>query len=663
MKSGIKSAVMLAVGLLFPLASAVQRQAEASRQAFSATPHQMEYLGRGVVAVRTGANQVYLGWRLLGTDPADIAFNLYRVVGEGALVKLNNEPITQTTNFVDNNVELAQPIAYFVRPIVNGAEETSSAAFTLPANAPVQQYLTVPIQTPPGGTTPDGVNFTYSANDCSVGDLDGDGEYEIVLKWDPTNSKDNSQSGYTGNVLLDTYRLDGTRLWRIDLGRNIRAGAHYTQLMVYDLDGDGRAEVACKTADATIDGTGKVIGDANADWRNTAGYVLAGPEFLTIFDGQTGAALATTDYLPARGNVADWGDNYGNRVDRFLAAVAYLDGQRPSLVMCRGYYTRTVLVAWDWRDGELVRRWMFDSRDGTPGNRAYEGQGNHNLSVGDLDGDGRDEMLYGACAIDDDGQGLFNTGLGHGDALHLSDMDPDRPGLESYQPHEDPAKYGPNGSSFRDARSGTVLWGASGENADVGRGVALDIDPRHKGYEAWAARGGLYSCKGELITSRRPSQMNFGVWWDADPLRELLDSTTVSKWNWLTSTASSLLAATGAASNNSTKATPCLSADILGDWREEVIWRTADNTALRIYTTTIPATNRLYTLMHDRQYREAIAWQNVAYNQPPHPSFYLGDGMNAPPVPNFYTVRTRTLAPRTPLKRDVAPRSVVPTGI
>ena len=278
-----------------------------------------------------------------------------------------------------------------------------------------------------------GETYTYSPNDISVGDLDGDGEYELIVKWDPSNAKDNSQGGFTGNVYIDAYKLDGTQLWRIDLGRNIRAGAHYTQFMVYDLDGDGKAEVACKTADGTIDGTGTVLGDPAADWRNSDGYVLSGPEFLTVFNGQTGATLATASYEVPRGTVSDWGDNYGNRVDRFNATIAYLDGQRPSLVMARGYYTRSVLAAWNWRNGQFTNIWTFDTgHTGTPNPFAdYRGQGNHNLSVGDVDGDGKDEIMYGACAIDDDGAGLFTTGWGHGDALHMSDMDPDRPGSGS----------------------------------------------------------------------------------------------------------------------------------------------------------------------------------------------------------------------------------------
>jgi rhamnogalacturonan endolyase len=338
------------------------------------------------------------------------------------------------------------------------------------------------LQVPPSGTTPVGEAYTYSPNDASVGDLDGDGEYEIILKWDPSNAKDNSQAGYTGNVYLDAYKLDGTRLWRIDLGRNIRAGAHYTQFQVYDLDGDGKAEVACRTADGTIDGVGTVLGDANADYRNSAGYVLAGPEFLTVFNGQTGAAMATASYVVPRGNVNDWGDNYGNRVDRFLAGVAYLDGQRPSLVMARGYYTRAVLAAWNWRNGQLTNVWTFDTgHTGTPNQyAAWRGQGNHNLSIGDVDGDGKDEIMYGACAIDDNGAGLFSTGLGHGDALHMTDMDPDRPGLEVFQPHESPTSYGPNAAEFRDARTGALIFGVQG-TGDIGRGLALDVDPRYRG--------------------------------------------------------------------------------------------------------------------------------------------------------------------------------------
>ncbi|MGC4074670.1 MAG: autotransporter-associated beta strand repeat-containing protein [Nibricoccus sp.] len=622
-----------------------------------AAPSLMENLNRGVVALRTSSTDVFISWRFLGTDPADATYNVYRAEGGGAPVLLNGSPISAPTHFTDTTANLSLTNVYTVTAIVGGVEQPSGAGFTLSADSVVKPYLSIPLQVPAGGTNPSGA-YEYTANDCSVGDLDGDGEYELIVKWDPTNSQDNSIDGYTGNVYLDAYKLNGTRLWRIDLGRNIRAGAHYTQFLVYDFDGDGRAEIVCKTAPNTMDGTGTYIGspakflgtptaaiDHNADYRNSAGYIRTGPEFFTIFDGLTGGELVTTNYVvprnnnPASNDVTAWGDDYGNRVDRFLACVAYLDGQRPSIVLCRGYYTRAVLAAWDWRDGQLKQRWVFDTGNvGTANALAdWRGQGAHSLTVGDVDGDGRDEITYGAAAIDDDGTGLYSTKLGHGDALHMSDMDPSRPGQEVWMVHEEPASYGANGLEFRDAKTGALIFGVGGNGEDIGRGCAGDIDPRYLGYEMWASRGGIYSTNGTQILASRPSPVNFMVWWDGDLLREFLDNITISKWNWTTNRNTTILTATGAASNNTTKATPNLSADILGDWREEVVWRASDSSELRIYTTTIPTTYRIPTLMHDRQYREAIAWQNVAYNQPPHPSYYLGDGMSAAPMPDIVT--------------------------
>ncbi|HPO69919.1 MAG TPA: rhamnogalacturonan lyase, partial [Anaerohalosphaeraceae bacterium] len=361
------------------------------------------------------------------------------------------------------------------------------------------------------------------------------------------------------------------------------------------------------------------------DWRGPSGRVLDGPEFLTIFDGRTGAALATTDYIPPRGDIRDWGDNTGNRVDRFLACVAYLDGQRPSLVMCRGYYAKTTLSAWNWRDGKLTHLWIFDSDDGTEGNRAYRGQGNHNLSVGDVDSDGKDEIIYGACAIDHDGRGLYSTGMGHGDAMHLSDIDPDRPGLEVFAIHENPRH--PNGANLRDAATGRVIWGL--ESNDVVRGVTMDIDPRYRGYECWAFGGrlrGLYSCKGQKIADFSPRSCNMGIWWDGDVLRELLDGTTISKWNYQDQTETVLLEARrwDCIRVNGSKSNPSFYADILGDWREEVIWPTRDGSQLRIFVTTILTDRRMPTLMHDPVYRLSAVWQNVGYNQPTQTGFYLG---------------------------------------
>ncbi|MEV4755607.1 cellulose binding domain-containing protein [Micromonospora sp. NPDC049559] len=576
---------------------------------------QVEELDRGLVSVRSGGGNL-VSWRLLGTETSGVSFNLYR-----GGTRVNSSPITGATNYLDTGA--AAGAGYTVRAVVGGTEQAASA----PALQFPNGYLDVSLQIPPGGTTPTGEAYTYSANDASVGDLDGDGRYEIVLKWDPSNAKDNSQSGYTGNVYVDAYTLTGTRLWRIDLGRNIRAGAHYTQFQVYDYDGDGRAEVAMKTADGTRSGTGQVIGSASADHRNSSGYVLAGPEYLTMFDGRTGAALSTVDYLPPRGTVADWGDSYGNRVDRFLAATAYLDGQRPSLVMSRGYYTRTVVVAWDFRNGALTRRWTFDSNSA---GRQYAGQGNHNLSIADVDRDGRDEIVFGAMCLDDNGSALWNTGNGHGDAMHVGDLDPARPGLEVFKVDEDASKPS---SWFADARTGQVLWSTSA-SGDNGRGVSADIYAGSPGAESWsAAVDGLRSPSGANV-GRKPSSINFLAWWDGDPVRELVDATRIDKYG--TGGETRLLTGSGVAANNGTKATPAISADILGDWREEVVWRTADSGALRIYSTGTSTSTRIYTLMHDPQYRTAVAWQNTAYNQPPHPSFFIGNGMSTPPVPAIY---------------------------
>jgi rhamnogalacturonan endolyase len=493
--------------------------------------------------------------------------------------------------------------------------------------------------------TPVGEAYTYRANDASVGDLDGDGEYEIVLKWDPSNQKDNSQSGYTGEVFVDAYKLDGTLLWRISLGRNIRAGAHYTQFMVYDFDGDGKAEVAMKTADGTTDARGTVIGDPAADYRTVNGYVLSGPEFLTMFDGASGKALATIDYVPARGTVESWGDNYGNRVDRFLGGVAYLDGRHPSLIMSRGYYTRTVIAAWDWKHGELTQRWVFDS---DISGAEYRGQGNHQLAVADVDNDGKDEIVFGAMTIDDNGTALYNTALGHGDALHVGDLDPTRPGLEVFKVME--SRTSPYGLASWDAATGAILWGMF-TGADTGRGMSADIDPTHPGEEMWSSTGGgLHTATGDPLTSI-PSSINFGIWWDGDLSRELLDHTydavagagvgRIDKWDYMNGVSVPILVAAGTYSNNGTKGTPALQADILGDWREEAIWRSQDSSELRIYTTTAPTSYKLRTLMHDPTYRLAVAWQNVAYNQPPHPSFFLGTDMTLPPAPRLYYPRAR----------------------
>jgi autotransporter-associated beta strand protein len=592
---------------------------------------QMEKLNRGLVAVRTSTSSVFLSWRVLGTDPDNIAFNLYR---DG--VKITPTPITVNSNFTDAS---STGTTYTVKPVLNGVEngESNSAAIW-------SGYLNVPLSIPAAMTMPDATTCTYSPNDCSVGDVDGDGEYEIVVKWEPSNAQDNSTSGYTGDVYLDVVKLNGTRLCRIDLGKNIRAGAHYTQFQVGDYDGDGKAEIVCKTAPGTKDGLGNYLSKGPAasdvdatDYRNSSGYILTGPEYLTVFSGKTGEELATVNYVPARGTVSSWGDTYGNRVDRFLACTAYLDGLHPSIVMCRGYYTRAVLAAWDYKNGALTQRWVYDSN--APVGPSAAGQGNHNLSVGDVDNDGKDEIIYGASAFDDNGKCMYVTGLGHGDAMHLSDLNPDRKGMEVWEVHED---GNTQSSEMHDAKTGEILWYYPYPGADVGRGLTADIIPSTKGYECWSSvTDGFYSCTGTHLSTTVPSY-NFVINWDADLSTELLDKTSITDF-----TNGTLLSASDCSSNNSTKSTPNLSADILGDWREEVIFRTSDNTKLRIYTTTIPTNNKLYTLMHDATYRNSIAWQNTAYNQPPYTGFYLGEGMDPEPVSCMYDNEKRWKAGTT----------------
>ena len=609
---------------------------------------QMEQLDRGVVAFRQSADSVVVSWRYLRTDPIDTEFDIYR---NGK--RIGHTGAKQSTTFTDYYPK-QKPAKYEVVP-VTASGKGRGCSWTLPQNAPVG-YIELAIDKPEGFTDVNGNAVEYRANDATVADLDGDGQLEIVLKWDPSNSKDNSQSGLTNNTFIDAYKLqpngkspDGVavkahRMWRIDMGRNIRSGAHYTQFMVYDLDGDGRAEMVVKTGDGTIDGRGTVIGDPTADHRvgmeqkgdqdyramgirgedfrkdthgRRGGFINRGPEYLTVFDGQTGAALHTVDYVPERGDLQGWGDNYANRSERYLACVAYLDGIHASVVMCRGYYTRTVLAAWDFDGHELKQRWVFDSNvDG----REYGGQGNHNLRVADVDCDGRDEITYGSMAIDDNGKGLYSTGFGHGDALHVTAFFPLDDRLQVWDCHENKR----DGSDFRDAATGQVIFQLP-DRTDVGRCMAADIDPNHPGVEMWSSRsGGIRNVRGEVTDSVARIPVNMAVWWDGDLLREMLDHETVSKYIPEEHSCRPLMQMYGCQFNNGTKSNPCLQGDILGDWREEVIARTADSRHLRIYISPLPTPYRFHTFLQDPVYRHSITTQNVAYNQPTQVGFYFG---------------------------------------
>ena len=600
-----------------------------------AAAQQAETLDRGAIALKTEQG-VFVSWRAFATDAKLVSYDVYR---DGT--KVNAEPLLQGTNFTDPAGTAASK--YTIK------SSTGEEFAALPTWGDV--YSRIHLDRPAAGSNADG-SYTYSPNDMSVGDVDGDGQYELFVKWDPSNSKDNSQEGLTGNVYIDCYRLDGTKLWRIDLGRNIRAGAHYTQYQVYDFDGDGKAELICKTAPGTIDGQGKAVLMGNdkvtddyvtKSGSHTKGTVRTGSEYLTCFSGLTGAELSTIAYNPPRSIQSNWGDSYGNRSERYLSATAYLDGEHPSAVFCRGYYTHSYLWAVDFKNGQLTERWLHASTKSGQG--AY-GEGAHSLTVGDVDGDGRDEIVYGSACIDDNGSLLYRTGFGHGDALHLGKFDPDREGFQVYMVHEEKGSGYKYDTEFRDAKTGQVIWGHLQSGNDIGRGMIADVSSLYRGYESWSqyypSKGAdrencTWDAKGNRVANRQGSQC-FRLYWDGDLQDELFDGKfnsdqgkaypIIEKIADNLGSSSTLVnfAQWNAQSCNTTKATPCLSADILGDWREEVIlWDYENPGDILLFSTPIASQYRVPCLMTDHHYRMAIAWQNVGYNQPPHLGYYLPD--------------------------------------
>lgn len=630
---------------------------------------QMEKLGRGVVALASSGSGKFVSWRYLGTDdPVRTTFNVIRngvVIKEGLAV----------TNYKDTGGTNSSE--YQIATLVDGEVVDIST----PVKAWENAWLKLPLNRPAGGSNSSG-SYTYSPNDCSVGDVDGDGEYELFVKWDPSDSQDNSKGGYTGNVFIDCYKLDGTHLWRIDLGCNIRAGAHYTQFMVYDFDGDGNAEMMCKTAPGSKDGTGVYVNQAtdntaikNAsntkDWRNSGGRIDGGQEYLTVFEGLTGKAINTIAYYPNRNTKAElseatgsfnWDDrsgksdkgSYGNRGERYLAAVAYLDGPegKASGIFCRGYYTYAYVWAVDFDGEKLTPRWLHrsdsktkysvvtynaqgtgTSKEYTPskatsgsGSNTMYGNGNHNMSVGDVDGDGCDEIIWGAAALDNDGKLLYATGFGHGDAIHMGQMIPGREGMQVFDIHEEGGTYA---WDLHDAATGEIIFKGGPEGVDNGRGMAAQLT--NKSAEWWfssaKAREQRSAATGETASDKSAS-LNFRMYWDETVQDALLDGNVVDKYNSSSNSFSRLTTFSdiGPSSTcNSTKNTPNLSADILGDWREEVILYSVsdEETCLGVYSTNVATAYRIPTLMHDHTYRMGICWQNTAYNQPPHIGYNL----------------------------------------
>ena len=568
--------------------------------------YQMENLDRGVVAVKVTGG-VYVGWRMLGTEydttASNVSYNLYK---DGN--KLQN--VTDSTNYLDSAGTSTSK--YSVSAVIKGTEGAQSD----PVTPWAQNYASIPLTSP---------GSSYSANDGSVGDLDGDGKLDIVLKWDPSDSKDNSQAGVTGDVYIDGYTLAGAKLFRIDLGPNIRAGAHYTQMSVGDFDGDGKAEFACKTAPGTKDGTGAYLStgpaasdDDSAVYRNASGYILTGPEYVTVFAGDTGKELATINYPVPRGVVTSWGDGYGNRVDRFNGGMAFVKQKGvaagiPNIIQQRGYYTRLTVSALTWSGGTLAQNWIFDSNN--TGNSKAAGGGDHSCMAADVDNDGGQEIITGATTIESDGTFKCSSGMGHGDAMHIGELVVGK-GISVFTVHE---TYG--GMDCHDGATCSFYFNITSPGTDTGRGVAEYVAATDTTAATCSGMGNVNCGTGSAVSSSAGS--NFLIYWNADEIRSTLNGNSLPGG----------VDTSGTSSNNSSKSTPTLTADLLGDWREELVARETSNANLRVYTTVAVTKRRIYTLMNDPTYRAQVTFENSSYNQPPHVGFHIGTGMANPPVP------------------------------
>ena len=659
----------------------------------SSTMQGKEKLNRAPVAVTTKTG-VLVSWRSLTADGANTSFNIYR---NGTNIA---KGLSSKTNYLDKDG--AADAVYKIETIRNGAVVESCEA-----KAWNNMFTTISVPRPEALPAANGAMGYYRPDDISVGDLDGDGDYELVLKWMPDNQQDNGFNGYTSPCIIDAYRMDGTQLWRINLGLNIRSGNHYTQFLVYDFDGDGKAEMICKTAPGSKDGKGEYVSKAGTEaavtgvdntktYVNSNGRISGGEEFLTVFNGVTGAAMHTIFYSPSR-SAEDfptaattyaaksvWGDTNYNRGNRFNAAVAHLDGTEANAtaIMQRGYYTRCYLWAVDWNGKKLSTRWLHKGTSATAwtvvdadgkemssgtGTSSY-GQGVHGISVGDVNDDGYDEIVTGSATIGHDGKLICATGNGHGDAIHLADLCPDRAGLEVMMPHEER----PFGYDVHDAATGEIIVGATG-TSDNGRGLAADFIPANKGHEFWSsANNNVYSCStGEVLLTSKPD-VNFRIYWTGDPFDQTFDgrydsgskksAPRIRSYNTAKGSIMTFqeFAAYGSPSScNTTKATPCLQADILGDWREELIMYkfeedySSNQCTLMIFSTPEETEYKVPCLMEDHIYRMGIAWQNSSYNQPPHLGFCLPEYLGVDRA--GYTTKTVNNAPDAPAEEPVDP--------
>lgn len=628
----------------------------------------------------SGISSALISWRLLKTDPSNVAFDIYRSVDGGAEEKLNENPISNATSWSDADIDITKINTYRVT-LANQTETLCDYTFAPEMATKFYREIVLNLNVPDA-------SVTYSPDDIQVGDIDGDGEMEIIVKREPYDGA-NQGVWFNGTTLLEAYKMDGTFLWQIDMGINIRSGSHYTSYILYDFDGDGLCEIAFRSSEGTKFADGKVITDAygkvndyrirqsdakgwysgaaiqrdpnDASTATTCGLIMEGPEYISICRGYDGREITRIDNIPRGGEGSKtsrakywgeyWGDDFGNRMDRFFIGVAYLDGipdettgvriSNPSLIISRGIYKNWQVWALDLRGSELVPRWKFDTAEHSS---KWLGMCSHSFRVADLDGDGRDEILYGSAAIDDNGSELWCTGNGHGDCLYVGKFIKDRSGLQIVASFEEPGNYNGQGHGYGcqviDARDGSLITGhGAGSASDVGRCIVADIDPDSPNFEYWSSlHEGVFSCSGNgLVSSAYPTGIgsgimyNVAIYWSGQPTRELLDRACIVSYKEnpdVNKTNKTRLVSFGSYGSNdgnhSTKYNPCYYGDFLGDYREEVILGSSDYKSLYIFSTNHPTTHRLPHLMTDHNYDMSQAMQNMGYNQGTNLGYYVG---------------------------------------